>query len=181
MNDLTATIARRGIETVADRAAGNVDAILNELLQNARKAGATRIDIRTVNEHVIVTDDGHGIIDPEAVLTYGQTAWKKDALRKESAGIGLFALANHHVMITTQPAAGDAADIPEPWQVVLIPEMFRGLLPAVPEKAQRPPEPHGTRVSFNAQGVKTWAIHELSRYFPVPVISMDTRFSVNRS
>uniref|UniRef100_UPI0005BE95D8 ATP-binding protein n=1 Tax=Sphingobium xenophagum TaxID=121428 RepID=UPI0005BE95D8 len=51
---------------------GTLDDIFTELFQNARRAGATRVDVTA--EHmadaclITISDDGAGIADPEALL-----------------------------------------------------------------------------------------------------------------
>jgi glucose-6-phosphate-specific signal transduction histidine kinase len=67
---------------------------INELLQNARRAGATRVDVAlTRNDRVLlaVTDDGIGIADPATILTLGESRWNDDiSAREDPAGMGVF-------------------------------------------------------------------------------------------
>lgn len=66
---------------------------LAELVQNAYRANASRIDItldmdaRTLE----VKDDGRGCGDPRALVTAGMTGWDEDVV-VDPAGLGLFAL-----------------------------------------------------------------------------------------
>ena len=133
MEDLCAKVHKNAIETVADTTAGTTIDILNELLQNARMAEATRIDIEIKDHRITVTDNGHGILNPEAILTYGQIAWKDKRLSQEAAGIGLFALSNRSVEIASRQEADDTGNQPKGWIVYLTPEAFRGWTPAFPE------------------------------------------------
>ena len=50
--------------------------VINELLQNARRAGATCVNVTLTREDRVllaVSDDGFGIADPAAILTLGET------------------------------------------------------------------------------------------------------------
>ena len=71
-----------------------------ELIQNARRAGATRIQVLTdtfpeaegsVSIRVTVTDDGNGIANPAVLLSFGESGWDEDTARREDpAGIGVY-------------------------------------------------------------------------------------------
>ena len=68
---------------------------LNELFQNARRAGATRVDVTIADGEVRVADDGEGITQPAALLAFGQSHWDSaPAQREDPAGIGVYALAH---------------------------------------------------------------------------------------
>ena len=63
--------------------------VLNELLQNARRSGATRIDVTFNDESMTVRDDGRGIEDPAELLAFGQTGWDGETVSREHpAGMG---------------------------------------------------------------------------------------------
>ncbi len=78
--------------------------VICELLQNARRAGASLIEVTIqtagADTFLHVTDDGHGIADPAAVLTLGRSGWSDDTRRAEDpAGMGVFSLAGRDVII----------------------------------------------------------------------------------
>ena len=59
------------------------------LFQNARRAGATALSVRTeALEHatrVTVADNGAGIANPQILLTFGESAWAPAVERAEAA------------------------------------------------------------------------------------------------
>lgn len=65
--------------------------LLTELLQNARRAGATRIQVHyaPATRVLRVIDDGHGITDFQKLLTFNESGWEDDTADKEHAfGVG---------------------------------------------------------------------------------------------
>ena len=84
--------------------------VLAELLQNARRAGATVVDleVHTIGDDVwlSVNDDGAGIADPAVILALGRSGWNDDiAKREDPAGMGVFSLAGRDVEV--QSCAND--------------------------------------------------------------------------
>ncbi|MHA6767661.1 DNA mismatch repair MutL family protein [Sphingobium ummariense] len=92
---------------------GALDAI-HEILQNSRRAGATRIAVDMMQVEgcafLDMRDDGCGIDDPAALLTLGFSGWNVDIARREDpAGMGLFSLAGLDVEIHSfSPALGES-------------------------------------------------------------------------
>src|SRR5712664_2773937 len=83
------------------------DGIWIETLQNARRAGATGVDV-SIEESaadsgsciVTLQDDGHGIGDFQSLLTLGSSDWAPDTQAKEDpAGMGFFALCRSGVEV----------------------------------------------------------------------------------
>jgi hypothetical protein len=98
-----------------------LDSILTELIQNARRAGATTIDLDVAEaedrQWLIVADDGAGIADPAVILALGRSGWDGDiAAREDPAGMGVFSLAGRHVEIRSRSCAGGEA-----WRVSIAP------------------------------------------------------------
>ncbi len=127
-----------------------------ELIANARRAGATRIDISTRDLsppdghrfEVTIRDDGRGIADPAVLLSFGESGWNEKLARSENpAGMGLLSLAKHGCTLASRPKSPTAGQFPS-WRVQLEPEHFMGKAEAgvVPDDAA--PKPHGTRVTF---------------------------------
>jgi hypothetical protein len=85
----------------ADRLFRNDDAgIWTELLQNARRAGATTLDI-SIEElnpdrgpcRITVQDNGRGIENFQSLLTLGGSNWNPEThLREDPAGMGFFSV-----------------------------------------------------------------------------------------
>jgi hypothetical protein len=104
-----------------------------EILQNARRAGATRVDITNADGCVTVHDNGRGIADFAALLDLGGSAWEEQLEASEDpAGVGLFCLAPRELTIRSggetvtlsgdgwTGAPVDVVDDPEPVQGTLL-------------------------------------------------------------
>jgi hypothetical protein len=81
--------------------------VLNELIQNARRAGATKLDIVTesVDGKTLVTmhDNGPGVDDPRKLLTLGLSGWdSKIADNEDPAGMGFFSLAHSGCVVESR-------------------------------------------------------------------------------
>ncbi|HUD92161.1 ATP-binding protein, partial [Sphingobium sp.] len=103
---------------------GGVQAVLTEIIQNARRAGAKRIDITQVETDggpmLRIRDDGCGIADPVKFLALGDSGWDETIARSEDpAGMGVFSLAGHHVSVRSHAADHGAA-----WQVTIPPHAW---------------------------------------------------------
>jgi len=117
--------------------------IVAELLQNARRAGATRVHVRVERrpegEVAVFEDDGRGVDDLRALVTFGRSGWDAATAPAESwAGMGVFALASRGCTVTSLGR-----------RAVLTPDVFIGRASATLENA---PFNHGTTVSFPLQG-----------------------------
>lgn len=81
---------------------GTLKGRIIEVLQNARRAGATRVEIVNNDGHVTVKDNGGGIADFRGLLDLGGSGWADgDRLEtsEDPAGVGLFCLAPRKVTI----------------------------------------------------------------------------------
>lgn len=89
--------------TKADRLfTGTIEGRIIELLQNARRAGATEVRITNKNNHIAVQDNGSGIQDFQKLLDLGSSGWNEQIESGEDpAGVGLFSLAPRQVIITS--------------------------------------------------------------------------------
>ena len=67
--EIRATIHEDAIQKVSRFFNATTAECLNELLQNSRRSGATRVDITFQDSTVTVTDDGRGVQNPEALQT----------------------------------------------------------------------------------------------------------------
>lgn len=71
--------------------------ILNELLQNSRRAGATKVKVsKSVNANTVtIEDNGIGIFSKGVAINLGGSEWSSETQEREDpAGCGLFSLAN---------------------------------------------------------------------------------------
>jgi Histidine kinase-, DNA gyrase B-, and HSP90-like ATPase len=134
---------------------------LNELLQNARRAGASAVKITLLdNHHLVIEDDGIGILAPQTLLTLGESHWSEQTQQQEApAGMGIFSLANRTVTIRSHD-----------WQVQLTPAHFSGEAIASVESCEAI---KGTRLSFTITEAETSAFHarvcQLAQFYPLPV------------
>ena len=79
---------------------GTLSGRITEILQNARRAGATKVVITNNDSLVTVCDNGDGIDDFAQLLDLGGSGWD-DALEQseDPAGVGLFCLVPREVTI----------------------------------------------------------------------------------
>ncbi|HBG27923.1 MAG: hypothetical protein A2Y10_16510 [Planctomycetes bacterium GWF2_41_51] len=82
---------------------GSIDGRVIEILQNARRAGATEVRITNKNNLVKVKDNGSGIQDFHKLLDLGGSGWdEKLEAGEDPAGVGLFCLAPRQVTIISE-------------------------------------------------------------------------------
>ena len=115
MND-TAGIRARFHESAIGRVtrmfAATLADIFAETLQNARRAGATRVRVALTGDPengpvtVTVADDGDGIADAAVLLSFGENGWSEDLVRREdAAGMGFLSLARRGCAVSSRPRA----------------------------------------------------------------------------
>ena len=161
--EVRATTDPNAVRDASRLLTGSGDAILMELLQNARRSGATDIDVAIDSNGIAVTDNGHGINDPNVLLAFGTSAWTYATPGERPAGIGLFSVASHGCFIESLDQKTGIR-----WNGRLAAAHFRGDKPAVFRR--RPvPGPSGTTIAVDIQGMKEWAVEHLVRHFPLPV------------
>ena len=96
----------------ADRLfAGSVTGRIVELLQNARRAGATEVEITTQDLgeapkkvfEITVVDNGHGVEDFGQLVALGHSGWGDEvAAAEDPAGAGFFSLAPRDVLAASR-------------------------------------------------------------------------------
>jgi len=144
--------------------------VLHELLQNARRAGATRVEIERLETDrgpvLRIRDDGRGIADPAKFVTLGDSGWDGNVARSEDpAGMGVFSLAGRHVTVRSRPA--DSADA---WQVTIPPDAWETSQPLDLTTAELA---LGTEIDIDLPDA--WApsldqaVKNAARYYPLPV------------
>jgi len=79
---------------------GALEGRIIELLQNARRAGATIVCIMNTDGLVTIQDNGRGIVDFAALLDLGRSGWDPTLDGAEDpAGVGMFCLAPREVSV----------------------------------------------------------------------------------
>jgi hypothetical protein len=103
---------RNGRYAFADRMT-----LVRELLQNARRAGATQVDVTydDTAKSLIVQDDGRGIENWQALLSFNESGWDATVIERERAfGMGfskvLYAATSVTVTSNGKVLAFDSAD-----------------------------------------------------------------------
>jgi len=143
---------------------------LTELVQNARRAGASLIELTTSDRDgqtwLTVTDDGGGIADPSVVLSLGRSDWDKTiAQREDPAGMGVFSLAGRHVVIASRPRAAVQG-----WRIEIGPDDWESGAPIPVQPCE-----HGPGTSVRLPIDTDWAdkflqvANGVARYCPVPI------------
>ncbi len=149
---------------------GTAGDVLAELLQNARRAGATSVAIELLQGNdrtmLVVRDNGCGIDDPATLVTLGQSGWDDDiASREDPAGMGVFSLAGHRVTIRSFSRIHDRG-----WRVTIADDAWETSTPLLVEAD---PVVCGTEIAIDLPAA--WAekltetIAAASRHYPLPV------------
>ena len=102
---------------------GTLDGRIIEILQNARRAGATEVSITNKEGVVTVCDNGRGIEDFSALLDLGKSDWDEAMdCSEDPAGVGIFCLApqmleirsgSRKVVITEKGWTGEVVPVQE--------------------------------------------------------------------
>ncbi|MDT0576388.1 hypothetical protein RM533_09330 [Croceicoccus sp. F390] len=149
---------------------GSLSDILNELLQNARRAGASVANVTAMHQEdglrITIDDDGCGIDDPARVLALGASRWDSAVANGEDpAGMGVFSLAGKATVIESRPSSSSNA-----WRIEIAPDAWTGDVDIVVDRSNRTT---GTSVSFvvpdGDEGTAENALREAVQFFPVPV------------
>jgi hypothetical protein len=61
----------------------NPDSVLSELMQNARRAQASKVEFQLVEDTLIVSDDGIGIADMQSLFSIAESSWGEDIKAEE--------------------------------------------------------------------------------------------------
>lgn len=170
LTTVSTSVAPAAITKVTRLFNGTLYDVLNELFQNARRAGATSITLSTERQgtavRLSVIDDGIGIDEPAALVTLGHSGWDAEIVRREDpAGMGIFSLAGRQVEIRSwspRHAAG--------WKLLIEAEDWEASNPVslAPCAIER-----GTTISFDLS--QAWqnelgvAVARAALYFPLPV------------
>ena len=154
--------------------------IFSELLQNARRAGATCVAVDTVGLperegggiRATVTDDGSGVGDAAVLLSFGETGWDEaTALNEDAAGMGLASLARRGCRVSSRQAVSRGVPAPG-WRITLSPAHFLGEENAIPLPDNGAPYPNGTAISFKGNETLDAIEGALARaalHYPLPV------------
>lgn len=138
---------------------------LQELFQNARRAGASAIAVERGGgpggRTLTLRDDGRGVADFQDLLTFGGSGWAETLDAAENAaGMGFFSVASRGAVVRSRGR-----------RVGLTPEVFRG--EAAARVLDDPDGPRaGTEVAFPVEEDARAIAREVAgaaRYFPLAV------------
>ncbi|MFK0166542.1 ATP-binding protein [Rhizobium sp. NPDC090279] len=165
-----AYVAAEAIEKVGRLFNASIDDILNELLQNARRAGATKVVIDQIvhprfGDAIRIADDGAGLDDPRSLFSLGYSNWSETLSRSEdAAGMGFFALANRGAIVLARQKNTENA-----WTIEATPDAFHGRQLI---NAQLGPKGHAGMTVIFPEGTNdnlADAVCRAARHFPLPV------------
>ena len=189
---IRARIHESAVKRVTRIYAATAAEILVEILQNSRRAGATRVRIAVAAPAarptaiaagtgetpltVTIADDGSGIADPAVLLSFGENGWDDALVRREdAAGFGFASLARRNCAVSSRPRSSDGEMSPG-WQVALSPDHFLGEADAEVRTDEEAPFPHGTVILFQATestaAIRS-AAENAARHYPLPVMFED--------
>lgn len=145
----------------------SLEDVINELLQNSRRAGATKVEIAINCGKLWYRDNGCGLEDPQTLLSLGGSGWDAETQQNEDpAGMGFFSLSKREIVFVKS----------RDWSVVLDPDVFSGAKTA----QVRLNNSEGFHIDFTlteaeeavvfggkANAVRT--VERCARYYPLPV------------
>ncbi len=103
MKNIKASVNPRLLAKADRLFTGTVEGRTIEILQNARRAGATKVEITNEAGVVTVRDNGKGIEGFAKLLDLGGSGWDETFEQSEDpAGVGLFCLAGRQVTIRSR-------------------------------------------------------------------------------
>ena len=168
LTKLRARVSSQAISKVTRIFNGTLDDIFNELFQNARRAGATRVVVTV--EHrpdaclITVSDDGAGIAEPADLVSLGASDWSDECrAREDPAGMGFFSLAGLDTVVSSNSASGS-------FSLAIAGDAWTGEadIDVLPWEGAR-----GTAIAFSIEpqpdGKLERTIETAARFFPLPV------------
>ncbi len=172
---IRATISNSTLDRVTRFFDCRLSTILTELLQNARRSGATKVDVTVIPRpdnkgSIRVCDNGSGIADPAILLSYGNSDWIDEGITGEDpAGMGILSLASRGCTVSTVSPAGA-------WSVDLEPDHFTGKTDAHVLRRRTDGENTGTTVKFPHQSqmldcslIAIQTLEQVACHYPLPV------------
>ncbi len=100
METIQARVSKQLLAKASRLFTGTLDGRIIEILQNARRAGASEVHITNEDGEVTVRDNGCGIDDFARLLDLGASGWEDELEASEDpAGVGLFCLAPRDTVI----------------------------------------------------------------------------------
>jgi len=168
---IQAQVDQEAISRVSRLFNAGLNDIVAELLQNARRSGASTVwfsqytDLE-MGDVIEVRDDGPGIADPATLFRLGQSRWNDDVQQKEdAAGMGFFSLAGRDVRVIAQKAGTNSS-----WILNADPDGFSGKAPI--KGVLGPKDQRGLTIIFGTKNSENIvpAANAAAKYCPIPVM-----------
>ena len=166
----TATVAPEAISRVSRLFCDSITDALNELLQNARRSGASGVTIERIEDRVFgpalrFADNGPGLADCRSLFTLGRSSWRDGIEQSEdAAGMGFMSLAARGARIVAHKCGGEGS-----WVLEASAAAFAGEAPVI--GSDGPTDHRGVTVIFPlkpSDDVAT-AVTRSARYCPLAV------------
>lgn len=151
------------------RHAFTIGSMLGELLQNARRAQASRIDVTAEGSTLTVSDDGTGIADLQTLIHIAESGWDEELKARENAfGMGVLS-----TLYFAQQLSVHSRDrqFSSPTVAIIRGEAIQVLTAS--SRTGTEIRLDGVRSSQAGQDLAEWVGRELTRLceaFPVPVV-----------
>ena len=156
-----ATVDPSLITSAANFFDNSMPSVIRELLQNSRRSGASRVDIKRAGARWVYSDDGPGC-DAKDLLGLGSSRWAEPVKSVESpAGCGFFSLARRNPLVTC-PSKG--------WQVDLFESHFNGELLIEPQDYEPVDGDSnvGLRIEFDSDNSNFLGeVNKAARFMPI--------------
>jgi hypothetical protein len=147
METIKAQVSQKLLSKTTRLFTGTLAGRIIEVLQNARRAGATKVHITNQDGRIIVCDNGRGIDDYSKLLNLGNSDWDQGTEEAEDPdGVGVFCLAPRELQIYSGHKS-----------VVITEKAWTG--EPVPVQATEEPVA-GTILQFNDE---PWTFHDVEK------------------
>ena len=166
----TATVAPEAMSKVSRLFCSSITDVINELLQNARRSGASGVTIARIEDPAFgpalrFADNGPGLADCRALFTLGRSAWRDGIVQAEdAAGMGFTCLATRGARIVAQKCGCDGS-----WALEASGAAFAGEAPVIGSAG--PDDHRGVMITFPLKPSDdvAAAVTRSARYCPIAV------------
>jgi len=151
---------------------GGFQPALDELFQNAYRAGANSVIVKYEKDKnlLVISDDGPGLSDAQRLITAGETGWNENDI-VEPAGMGAFAILRPEFVESVEYQSRGAGN----WTMTLTPEVLAGK-PIEVTECQNPDGRTGLTVILHLAGNQDVSIEKIQKaraLYPYIVSFMD--------
>ncbi|MEA1972394.1 MAG: hypothetical protein U9N34_03745, partial [Candidatus Cloacimonadota bacterium] len=87
------------------------ESLFLEIFQNGRRAGATEIYVKELEDGIVIGNNGRPITDFQNLLTFGKSDWEEDVDYEDPAGVGFFATTLCDKVIVSSYLDGEGKEV----------------------------------------------------------------------